>query len=75
MSAKLLIVESSKKASTIKGMLGAGFTVKATGGHILEMPVYRRFTFRLNTAGVTEIEWHPARRKWVLIRYNQDTGC
>jgi len=35
---KLLIVESAKKARTIKGMLGAGYTVKATSGHILEMP-------------------------------------
>jgi DNA topoisomerase-1 len=35
---KLLIVESTKKARTIKDMLGAGFTIKATGGHIMEMP-------------------------------------
>jgi DNA topoisomerase-1 len=35
---KLLIVESAKKARTIKGMLGGDFTVKATSGHILEMP-------------------------------------
>ncbi len=34
----LIIVESAKKAKTIKGMLGRGYTVKATGGHILEMP-------------------------------------
>ncbi|HEX9923744.1 MAG TPA: DNA topoisomerase, partial [Anaerolineae bacterium] len=38
MSSKLLIVESTKKARTIKGMLGADYTVKATGGHVLEMP-------------------------------------
>ena len=38
MSKKLLIVESAKKARTIKGMLGADFVVKATSGHILEMP-------------------------------------
>ena len=38
MSKKLLIVESAKKARTIKGMLGGGFTVRATSGHILEMP-------------------------------------
>jgi DNA topoisomerase-1 len=34
----LLIVESAKKARTIKGMLGGAFTIKATGGHVLEMP-------------------------------------
>lgn len=39
MPSKLLIVESSKKARTIKGMLGPDFTVTATSGHILEMPV------------------------------------
>jgi len=39
MPTKLLIVESSKKARTIKGMLGPDFTVTATSGHILEMPV------------------------------------
>ena len=38
MTKNLLIVESAKKARTIKGMLGAGYTVKATSGHILEMP-------------------------------------
>jgi len=38
MSKKLLIVESTKKARTIKGMLGADYSVKATGGHIMEMP-------------------------------------
>src|SRR5262245_60225829 len=39
MAKKLLVVESAKKAGTIKGILGADFTVKATSGHILEMPV------------------------------------
>ncbi|MEM7348268.1 MAG: DNA topoisomerase, partial [Chloroflexota bacterium] len=38
MAKKLLIVESAKKARTIKGMLGRDFTVQATSGHILEMP-------------------------------------
>ncbi len=38
MAKKLLIVESAKKARTIKGMLGSDFVVKATSGHILEMP-------------------------------------
>ncbi len=38
MAKNLLIVESAKKARTIKGILGKNFTVKATSGHILEMP-------------------------------------
>lgn len=38
MSKNLIIVESAKKAKTLKDMLGRGFTIRATGGHILEMP-------------------------------------
>ena len=38
MTKRLLIVESSKKARTIKGLLGPGYIIEATGGHILEMP-------------------------------------
>ncbi len=38
MPKNLLIVESTKKAKTIKGLLGASYTIRATGGHILEMP-------------------------------------
>ena len=38
MSKTLLIVESAKKARTIKGILGRGYDVRATSGHILEMP-------------------------------------
>ncbi|HEY84287.1 MAG TPA: type I DNA topoisomerase [Chloroflexi bacterium] len=38
MTKSLIIVESAKKAKTIKGMLGPGYTVRATGGHVLEMP-------------------------------------
>jgi DNA topoisomerase-1 len=38
MSKSLIIVESAKKAKTLKDMLGRGFTIRATGGHILEMP-------------------------------------
>ncbi|MDM8531235.1 type I DNA topoisomerase [Anaerolineales bacterium HSG25] len=38
MTKTLIIVESAKKAKTIKGILGKGYTVKASSGHILEMP-------------------------------------
>ena len=38
MAQNLIIVESAKKAKTIKGILGRSYTVKATSGHILEMP-------------------------------------
>ena len=38
MNKTLLIVESAKKARTIKGILGRGYDIRATSGHILEMP-------------------------------------
>src|SRR5512143_3759502 len=37
--ANLFIVESTKKGKNITGLLGPEFSVVATGGHILEMPV------------------------------------
>ena len=38
MTKTLIIVESAKKAKTIKGILGRGYDIQATGGHVLEMP-------------------------------------
>jgi DNA topoisomerase-1 len=38
MSKTLIIVESIKKAKTIKSILGRGYEIQATGGHVLEMP-------------------------------------
>ncbi|MEM7029303.1 MAG: type I DNA topoisomerase [Chloroflexota bacterium] len=38
MTKHLIIVESAKKAKTIKGILGRGYVIEATSGHVLEMP-------------------------------------
>jgi broad specificity phosphatase PhoE len=39
--------------------------------HVLGVPVWRRFGMKIDPAGITELAWDPARRRWDLIRYNQ----
>ena len=38
--------------------------------YILEIPVYRRWDFQVDTCGIMEIEYQTVFRKWKLIRFN-----
>jgi broad specificity phosphatase PhoE len=39
--------------------------------HILGLPVYQRWDFKVDFCGITEIEYDPDFGKWRLIRFNQ----
>ncbi len=39
---------------------------------LLGVPVYRRFLFKVDTAGVTEIGWEEDHGTWRLVRMNQN---
>jgi len=38
--------------------------------HILDIPVYRRWDFEVDTCGIMEIEYQPKYERWKLIRFN-----
>ena len=38
--------------------------------YILGIAVYRRWDFRVDTCGITEIEYQPAFERWKLLRFN-----
>ena len=39
--------------------------------HVLGLPVYKRWGFRVDTCGITELEYEPDYGAWKLIRFNQ----
>ena len=39
--------------------------------HVLGLPVYKRWGFRADTCGITELEYEPEYGAWKLIRFNQ----
>lgn len=39
--------------------------------HIMQIPVWRRWKFRVDTCGITEISYKPNFQEWKLIRFNQ----
>ena len=45
--------------------------IRALMCYVLDIPVYKRWNFRVDTCGITELEYEPEYRLWKLIRYNQ----
>jgi broad specificity phosphatase PhoE len=39
--------------------------------YVLGLPVYSRFSFQVDTASISEIEWDKTKNRWRLIRFNQ----
>ena len=39
--------------------------------YVMGIPVYRRWRFRADTSGITELEYEPGYGTWKLIRFNQ----
>lgn len=39
--------------------------------HIMNLPVYRRWDFHIETCGIMEINYQPDYKTWKLIRFNQ----
>ncbi len=39
--------------------------------HLLDMPVYKRNLFQIDTCGIMEIEYQPQAKTWRIIRINQ----
>ncbi len=64
MSSNLVIVESPHKAKTISKFLGADYVVKATRGHILDLP---KSTMGVDIAGNFQPEYIPLPDKEDLI--------
>jgi len=60
----LVIVESPAKAKTINRYLGSGYVVKATMGHVRDLP-QKRFGVKINGGFVPEYRVLPSRRKIV----------
>jgi broad specificity phosphatase PhoE len=39
--------------------------------HLMGLPVYRRWDFKVDFCGIMEIEFEPEFNNWRLIRFNQ----
>ena len=45
--------------------------IRALMCYVLDIPVYKRWNFRVDTCGITELEYEPEYGTWKIIRYNQ----
>jgi broad specificity phosphatase PhoE len=45
--------------------------VRVTACHILGLPVYNRWNFRVDFCGIMEINYQPEYQTWQLVRFNQ----
>lgn len=62
---KLVIVESPSKAKTIKKYLGSGYIVKASVGHIRDLPKSGKNAINIEAGYVPNYEISPAKKKIV----------
>jgi broad specificity phosphatase PhoE len=44
--------------------------VRVTACHILGLPVYDRWKFRVDPCGIMEIQYQPEYQKWQIVRFN-----
>lgn len=47
--------------------------VRVTACHILGLPVYDRWNFRVDFCGIMEITYQPDYQSWQMVRFNQQT--
>lgn len=45
--------------------------IRVMACHILVLPVYDRWNFRVDFCGIMEINYQPEYQKWQLVRFNQ----
>jgi broad specificity phosphatase PhoE len=45
--------------------------IRVMACHILGLPVYDRWNFRVDFCGIMEIKYQPEYQKWQLVRFNQ----
>jgi broad specificity phosphatase PhoE len=46
-------------------------TIRVLACYVLRLPVYRRFEFRIDTAGILEIQRAERNGEWRIVRFNQ----
>src|SRR5690606_23065348 len=62
---KLVVVESPAKARTLQRFLGAGWTVRATGGHVRDLPPGR---LAVDLTGSYTPDWQTVRGRGQVLQ-------